>query len=187
VLLAAFDAAARGPPAANSRRPALDGLLELSHLDRRELNRASVDLVGIAQELASELNERQPERTVEFEAHGDGRVKGDPHLLRIVLQNVLENAWKYTALRDDPRVVFGVREQDGERVFFVRDNGTGFDMKHAEKLFAPFGRLHNQPEFTGTGIGLATVQRVVHRHGGRVWADSTPGEGTTLFFTLGTD
>ena len=112
--------------------------------------------------------------------------EGDPKLLRILMQNLLENAWKYSARQAEARIEFGQeRLATGETAYFVRDNGVGFDMQYADRLFTPFQRLHKPEEFAGSGIGLATVARIVHRHGGRVWAESVPGQGATLRFTLG--
>jgi signal transduction histidine kinase len=111
-------------------------------------------------------------------------VEADGGLLRIVLDNLLGNAWKFTSKTAEPRIAFGAERRDGSEVFFVRDNGAGFDMAYADKLFAPFRRLHGEAEFQGTGIGLATVRRIVERHGGRVWAEGAPGRGASVFFTL---
>jgi light-regulated signal transduction histidine kinase (bacteriophytochrome) len=110
---------------------------------------------------------------------------GDKNLLGLVLQNLLGNAWKYTSKTAEPRIEIGIAEQTGKQAYFVRDNGVGFDMTYANKLFQPFQRLHKATEFAGTGIGLATVQRIIHRHGGEVWAESKVGEGATFYFTLG--
>ena len=126
-----------------------------------------------------------PERALEVAIAPDCTAFGDPQLLRVMMQNLLENAWKYTGKEAAPRIEFGRETQGGGQVFFVRDNGVGFDMKYADRLFAPFQRLHKPEEFAGTGIGLATVARIVRRHGGRVWAESAPGNGATLRFTLG--
>ncbi len=112
------------------------------------------------------------------------KADADPRLLKVVMENLLGNSWKYTAQTAEPSIDFGAQKQDWESVFFVRDNGAGFDMAYADKLFLPFQRLHKTGEFSGTGIGLATVERIIHRHGGRIWAESTVGEGATFYFTL---
>ena len=175
---------ARVQAGANRMGELIDDLLEFSRLSRREVQRTRVDLGGVASEIARELNEGRPERPLAFEAHGDLVVQGDAHLLRIVLENLLGNAWKFMGDQAEPRVEFGTEGDGGSEVFFVRDNGVGFDPAYADKLFAPFQRLHSPEEFEGTGIGLATVQRIIHRHGGRIWAEGAPGEGATFRFTL---
>jgi signal transduction histidine kinase len=168
---------------AGTRRMGLliDELLTLSRVTRQEMNREPVDLGAIALEVGQELGRAADGRRVDLRLQGGLGAEGDPRLLRLVLTNLLENAWKFTARQAEPRVELG-RRPDG--AYFVRDNGAGFDMAYAHKLFAPFQRLHSADEFPGTGIGLAIVQRVVHRHGGRVWAEAKPGEGATFYFTL---
>ena len=163
----------------------IDDILELSRITRHSMRRGQVDLSRLAKEILEEQAHSAPERAVEVAIAADCAAFGDPQLLRVMLQNLLENAWKYSGKEVAPRIEFGRETQDGEQAFFVRDNGVGFDMKYADRLFAPFQRLHRPEEFAGTGIGLATVARIVHRHGGRVWAESAPGQGTTLRFTLG--
>ncbi len=161
----------------------IDDLLQLSRVTRAEIRRQPVDLAAIGRAVLRDLEARDPRRV---EAHFPDALaaEGDPGLLRAVLENLLGNAWKFTRGRDPTRIELGADERDGKTVFFVRDNGVGFDMAYAEKLFRPFQRLHAQSEFDGTGIGLATVHRIVTRHGGRVWAESAPDQGTTLYFTL---
>jgi light-regulated signal transduction histidine kinase (bacteriophytochrome) len=146
--------------------------------------RQEVDLSRMAGDILDEFRQAAPERAVEAHIAGGMVVQGDPQLLRVALQNLIENAWKYSSKEAAPIVEFGCREENGERVFRVRDNGVGFDMAYADRLFAPFHRLHRPEEFEGTGIGLATVARIVHRHGGRIWAESAPGQGATFHFTL---
>ncbi len=163
----------------------VDGLLQLSRLSRRELRRQPVDLSEMARAVASELREASPERTVEFVIAPAVRVHGDPTLLHAALANLIRNSWKFTAKRENPRIEFGVLDRDGRRVCFVRDNGVGFDMQYGDKLFGAFQRLHSSDDFEGTGIGLATVKRIVHRHGGIVWAEGEVGKGATFYFTLG--
>ncbi len=162
----------------------IDDLLSLSRITRGELLREAVDLSGLARTVIEQLREAQPERQVEFQVADGLTAQGDPRLLRIALENLLGNAWKFSSKTTGAIVEFGVMRDGGEDVYFVRDNGAGFDMNYASKLFGAFQRLHDVREFEGTGIGLATVQRIVHRHGGRVWAESEPGRGATFYFTL---
>ncbi|NUP13214.1 MAG: response regulator [Polyangiaceae bacterium] len=169
----------------------IDDLLLLSRVSRAELRRAPTDLAEIARNVAAELQNRHPDRTVEL-AISEGLVAdADYRLMRVVFDNLIGNAWKFTAKTPEARIELGVmeteRDGDGNAVFFVRDNGAGFDMTYAQKLFQPFQRLHTEEEFSGTGIGLATVQRVVDRHGGRVWAKGEVGRGATVFFTIPRD
>lgn len=159
-------------------------LLNLSRITRVEFIRRPVDLAGLAREIAAELAGRDPERQVEFLIADRLPASGDPALLRIALQNLLENAWKFTGPRSHARIEVG-QVSDGSPVYFVRDNGVGFDMAYVGKLFAPFQRLHAMNEFPGTGIGLVTVQRIMTRHGGRVWAEAAVDQGATFYFTLG--
>jgi DNA-binding response OmpR family regulator len=162
----------------------IDDMLELSRVGRAELTRAQARLTDLARALADELSRREPERQVTFVIEDGLVADADSRLLRVVLDNLLGNAWKFTAKVAQPRVELGSERRGGETVFFVRDNGAGFNMAYAHKLFSPFQRLHSEAEFPGTGIGLATVQRIVDRHGGRVWAESAVGHGATVFFTL---
>ncbi len=163
----------------------IDALLHLARMSRMELRRSQVDLSELARTVARELQDLDPRRKVEFGIAEGIEARGDATLLRVVLQNLLGNSWKFTGKREDARIEFGVETNGGWPVYSVCDNGAGFDMKHADKLFGPFQRLHRAAEFPGTGIGLATVQRLVRRHGGRVWAESAPGRGTAIRFTLG--
>jgi len=162
----------------------IEDLLALSRISRSELTREPLDLSRLATEIAAQLATRHPERTVEFAiepgVHGDG----DARLLRIVLENLLGNSWKFTARREAARIELGVTAWQGTPVYFVRDNGAGFDMAYAGKLFGVFQRLHSQSEFEGTGVGLATVQRIITRHRGRIWADGAVDAGATFCFTL---
>ncbi|MFZ5659735.1 MAG: PAS domain S-box protein [Pseudomonadota bacterium] len=163
----------------------IDALLNLARLSRGELRREPVDLGVLAREIAESLQRSEPERQVAW-VFGEGlRTAGDPQLLRAVLDNLLGNAWKFTGKQADARIEFGMAEEGGQRVFFVRDNGAGFDMSYADKLFQPFQRLHSPGEFAGTGVGLAIVQRIIRRHGGRIWAEGAVGQGATFYFTLG--
>lgn len=162
----------------------IDDILEISRVTRLEMRRVSVDLGQIAAELLERHFHDRPEPRVECSLATDCKVQGDPQLLRMLMQNLIENALKYSRGKASPKVEFGQERIDGERVFFVRDNGVGFDMKYAGRLFTPFQRLHKPEEFEGNGIGLATVARIVRRHGGRVWAESVPDEHTTIRFTI---
>jgi len=163
----------------------IDDLLTLSRVTRREMRHERVDLSAIARAAAAPLERTTVSPAVQFVVMDGITASGDPQLLRIVLDNLLGNAWKFSSKAATPRVEFGMTlTPSGERVFFVRDNGVGFDMAHAGKLFGAFQRLHAMHEFPGTGIGLATVQRIIARHGGRVWAESAPGQGATFSFTL---
>jgi PAS domain S-box-containing protein len=162
----------------------IDDLLELTRIDRAEIRPADVDLSALAGEIVDELRQGSPQRRVAVEIAPGLSAHGDPRLLRIALQNLLENAWKYTGRTAGARIEFGCGHASDERVFHVRDNGAGFDMAYAHKLFAPFQRLHSPHEFEGSGVGLASVSRVIKRHRGRIWAESTVGEGATFYFTL---
>ena len=165
----------------------IEDLLNLSRINRGELNREPVDLSTIAASVLADLAGREPHRTVQIELEEERKAEADPRLIRVALENLLGNAWKYTGKTERACIAFGAGQDHDENVFFVRDNGAGFDMAHADQLFAPFQRLHRADEFEGTGVGLATVQRVIRRHGGRIWADGKPGQGATFFFTLGTN
>ncbi|MHB9024640.1 MAG: PAS domain S-box protein [Armatimonadota bacterium] len=162
----------------------IDDLLRMSRVTRAEMTREQIDLTAMATDIAENLRETQPEREVEFVIAPDVRSYGDPNLLRIVLDNLLGNSWKFTSTRPVGRIEFGMRYENGESVYFVRDNGVGFDMEYGEKLFVPFQRLHAITEFPGTGIGLALVKRIIERHGGRVWAEGEIDRGATFYFTL---
>jgi signal transduction histidine kinase len=162
----------------------IDTLLSLSRMTSREIERERVDLSRLAGELADELRAQDPARATEFVLADGLVVDGDRTLLRLVLQNLLGNAWKFSAKVARPRVEFAARAENGRTVYLVRDNGAGFDMRFAEKMFGLFQRFHSSNEFPGTGVGLATVQRIVRKHGGRIWADSQPGQGATFSFTL---
>ena len=165
-------------------RRLVDALLELSRMTRREIRREQVDLSAMAEGIVQELRTSQPERKVEFVSADDLCVEGDAWLLRIALENLLGNAWKFTAKSSAARIEFGLAQQERAYVYYVRDNGAGFEMAYADKLFGAFQRLRSVEEFPGTGIGLATVKRIVHRHGGEVWAEGRVGKGATFYFTL---
>jgi PAS domain S-box-containing protein len=162
----------------------IDGLLQLSRTARASLLRTPVNLTRFAEAIFAELRHADPTRTVLCIAAPGLVASADPVLIRAVLENLLGNAWKFTAGAAEARIEFGATTTAGERVFFVRDNGAGFDMTYVGRLFGPFQRLHSDAEFPGTGIGLATTQRIIHRHGGRIWAEGKPGAGATFSFTL---
>lgn len=163
----------------------IDSLLKLASLGRASLRRATVDLASFAREIIADLRECSPERTVEVILPAQLPVQGDPDLLRSVVENLLSNAWKYSSKRPDARIEFGaIPNPDGQLVYHVRDNGAGFNPDYAEKLFRVFQRLHTTSEFPGTGVGLATVQRIIQRHGGDIWAESIEGQGAAFYFTL---
>ncbi|HEY5974563.1 MAG TPA: ATP-binding protein [Geobacteraceae bacterium] len=162
----------------------IDDLLQLSRLGRAEMRQEEVDLSGLAHGILQQLQETSPERTTTVRIEPLMAVMGDEVLIRTVLQNLLENAWKYTARQEQAVIEFGRTDDDGETVYYVRDNGIGFDMAYANKLFGVFQRLVTDSEFAGTGIGLATVHRIIQRHGGRVWAEGKPDQGATFYFTL---
>jgi len=162
----------------------IDDLLKLSRVTRVEIRYEWVDLSVMAHSIAAALKETAPGRAVEFIIAREVSVAGDRSLLRVVLENLLGNAWKFTSKHPRARIEFGITEQDGRTVYFVRDDGAGFDMAYANKLFTPFQRLHGSNEFDGTGIGLATVQRIIYRHGGSVWAEGEVERGATFYFTL---
>ncbi len=163
----------------------IDDLLRLSRISRHELHVEDLDLVPLAAEIVDELRAGEPQREVRLALPEALPVRGDQRLLRIMLENLLANAWKYTKPRNPAEIALGISEEGGETVYWVRDNGVGFDMAYADKLFGVFQRLHHQDEFPGTGVGLATVARIVERHGGRIWADAEKGMGAIFFFTLG--
>jgi signal transduction histidine kinase len=162
----------------------IDDLLRLAHVTRSEVVREEVDLTDMADKVLQELQRMQPERHVDATIAPGLKVQADGRLMRVVLDNLLGNAWKFTGRRDPARIELGIETVDGERAYFVRDNGAGFDMAYASKLFGAFQRLHDATDFPGTGVGLATVQRVIRKHGGRIWAHARPDQGATFYFTL---
>jgi signal transduction histidine kinase len=173
--------------AATQRMSALiDDLLNLARVTRSEMKVETVDLAPLAHSIVSELRTGHPERNVEFVIQDELVAKADPHLMRVVLENLLGNAWKYTSRRNSARVEVGRNGNNGKSTFFVRDDGAGFDPRYATRLFGAFQRLHSAAEFPGTGVGLATVHRIIRRHGGEIWAESEVQKGATFFFTLET-
>ena len=163
----------------------IDGLLNMSRLSHAEMQRGVVDLSAMAQGIASSLRKAAPDRAVDFAIADHVVANGDERLLRAVLENLIANAWKFTSKRERARIEFGMTRENGHSAYFVRDNGAGFDPAHAAKMFRPFQRLHSTNEFDGTGIGLATVQRILQRHGGKAWAEGEPDKGATVWFTTG--
>lgn len=162
----------------------IDDLLNLSRVTRTALQPRFINLSKMAEEILQGFKEGHPDRQISFSLMPDLMVEADPHLMNIVLENLLSNAWKFTSKREDATIEFGQKNHVKERTFYVRDNGVGFDMAYADKLFGVFQRLHSVNEFPGTGVGLATVQRIITIHGGRIWAESAEGKGTTFYFTL---
>lgn len=162
----------------------IDDLLQLSRISRQPLERQKVDLSQLAEEICTQLHDREPERSVQWHIEKGLKAQGDARLMRIVLENMLNNACKYTSKTAQAQVEFFSEKQGDETVYAVRDNGAGFNMAHAQNLFGAFQRLHHENEFPGTGVGLATVQRIIHRHGGRIWAEAEPDKGACFYFTL---
>jgi signal transduction histidine kinase len=162
----------------------IEDLLNLSRVSRAAIERREVDVSAVARKVVADLQVRDPARAVEVHVWDGMRADADPRLLQAALENLVGNAWKFTAKREQPRTEVGSMRDGPRTVFFVRDNGAGFDMAYADKLFGAFQRLHAAAEYPGTGIGLATVQRIVSRHGGRIWADAQPDKGAAFFFTL---
>jgi PAS domain S-box-containing protein len=162
----------------------ISALLNFSRVSRSEVNRTKVDLSELARAVAAQLRINEPGRRVAFTIAEGLKADGDSRLLRAVLENLIGNAWKYTGKREEAAIEFGTTGCEGEPAYFVRDTGAGFDMEEAGRLFAPFQRLHRREEFEGSGIGLATVKRIIERHGGRVWAEGEVGKGATFYFTL---
>jgi light-regulated signal transduction histidine kinase (bacteriophytochrome) len=163
----------------------IDDLLNLSRVSRTTLRKEMIDLTALAHGVVTDLQNKDSARKVVFDITEGLCACGDAGLVTIVLVNLLGNAWKYSEKEAAARIALGYETKGKETVFYVRDNGVGFDMAHAEKLFTPFQRMHRDSEFEGTGIGLAIVHRIIFRHGGRIWAEAAPGAGATFFFTLG--
>lgn len=163
----------------------IDDVLHLSRVTQAALRLQEVDLSALVAAAADRLKESEPDRTVDCRVRPGVIATGDARLLRLAVDNLIDNAWKFTRRRESARIEFGVIQGGQEPVYFVRDNGAGFDMTVADRLFGPFQRLHHSSDFPGSGIGLATVQRIVHRHGGRIWAEAVPDQGATFHFTLG--
>jgi len=162
----------------------IDDMLKLSRVTRAEMKIGEVNLTQVAWSIVNELRKSDPGRSIEIKIADGLEDSADPNLMRIALENLLGNAWKFTGKRSEAKIEFSSMKKNGETVYFIRDNGAGFDMAYVDKLFAPFQRLHSMEEFPGTGIGLATVQRIMSRHGGKVWAEGQVNKGATVYFTL---
>jgi light-regulated signal transduction histidine kinase (bacteriophytochrome) len=162
----------------------MDALLKLTRISRSELQMVPVNLSAVAEDVLKNLQTNQPDRQVEWVIQPDLKCCGDPTLMRLMLDNLLGNAWKFTVYRPDARIELGETRHNGQRAIYVRDNGAGFDMKYSDKLFGAFQRLHSAAEFEGTGIGLAIVQRIIRRHGGEIWAEAAVENGATFYFTV---
>jgi light-regulated signal transduction histidine kinase (bacteriophytochrome) len=162
----------------------IDDLLNLSRLTRADMNRERHNLSEMVQKIAEAKRKAQPDRKVELVIEKGLFAEVDEHLMRVVFENLIENAFKFTGNREIARIEFGSVNKDGKRTYYVRDNGAGFDMAYAGKLFQPFQRLHAVIDFPGTGIGLATVKRIIQRHGGKVWIEGEKGIGASVYFTL---
>jgi len=171
---------------AGARRMAalIDDLLALSRVTKTEMRRATLDLSELTSSIVAELKQAQPQRQVAVSITPGLIINADPSLMRVAMENLLSNAWKYSGKNSEARIEVGVVQADHDAAYFVRDNGVGFDMAYADKLFVAFQRLHKSNEFEGTGVGLATVQRIVQRHGGCAWIESAPNQGTTVYFTF---
>ncbi len=162
----------------------IEDLLNLSRITRRDMRKEPLDLTALARSIAEDFQRSEPKRKTTFLIQDHLKADGDPGLLKIVLENLLGNAWKFTSNHPTAIIEFGRIEQEGKPLYFVRDNGAGFDMAYADKLFGAFQRLHSASEFEGTGIGLATVQRIIHRHGGKIWAEVEVEKGATFYFKI---
>jgi len=180
----ATDLLGRMLTSAQQMRQLIDGLLSLSRITRSPINRRTVNLSRLAQTIADQLHQSAPERPADFAIQPHLAANGDPDLLRVVLTNLLGNAWKYSRKKPHTRIEFAAVPAAGATAYVVRDNGAGFDMAYVSKLFGVFQRLHSDREFEGTGVGLTIVQRIVHRHGGRVWAEGQVDHGAAFYFTL---
>ena len=163
----------------------IDALTRLTRVTTAELRPQAVDLSAISRSVVDELRDGEPERQLEVRLADGLEVEGDLHLLRGLMTNLIANAWKFTAKRPGATIELGRQQVEGQLVHFVRDNGAGFDMAYASHLFEPFGRMHPEADYPGVGIGLAIARRIVHRHGGRIWAEAAPDKGATFFFTIG--
>ena len=163
----------------------IDAMLNIARLTKREMGEKAVDLSGLAEIASHDLRKRDPARIADFVIAKGLKAQGDREMLNTVIENLLDNAWKFTGRHPAAKIEFGATESNGKTIYFVRDDGAGFDMQYADKHFHPFKRLHSESEFPGLGIGLAIAHRIILRHGGRLWAESAPEKGATFYFTLG--
>jgi light-regulated signal transduction histidine kinase (bacteriophytochrome) len=162
----------------------IDALLTLSRVSRVEMRHERVNLSALVQDIVAKLQQHDAQRQVEFVVEDGLTARGDARLLQVMMENLLDNAWKFTSKQSMAHIEFGTLARDGEVAYFVRDDGAGFDMTYADKLFGAFQRLHDMDDFSGTGVGLATVQRIIRRHDGRIWVEAAPNQGATFYFTL---
>ena len=162
----------------------IDGILKLSRLTRNEMHKEEIDLSALVEDISSRLQEGEPRRHAQFVIKKGLITRGDPQMLRALMENLVGNAWKFTKNREEARIEFGTKKNGAKTTYYINDNGVGFDMTYADKLFGAFQRLHDISEFPGTGIGLATVQRIINRHGGNIWAEGAVNKGATFYFTL---
>ena len=162
----------------------IDDMLSLSNITLQDISLQDIDLSALAQSVADNLSLRAPDRDAEIWIQSNLKTRADPHLMEIVLTNLLQNAWKYTSKKEKTKIAFGLTQKNGQDTYYIKDNGAGFDMKHAEKLFTPFRRLHPEGQFPGTGIGLSIVERIIRKHGGRVWGEGETDKGAVFYFTL---
>jgi light-regulated signal transduction histidine kinase (bacteriophytochrome) len=162
----------------------IEALLNMARLTAGEVQENVVDMSALAQVIIHELRKQEPYRQADILIAEKMRVRGDATMLQVMLQNLLSNAWKFTSKREKTTIEFGVEARDLRNIYFIRDNGAGFDMQFAERIFMPFKRFHANSEFPGVGIGLATADRIIKRHNGRIWAESEPGKGTVFYFSL---
>jgi len=168
----------------NTMTQLIDAMLNLAKVNRTPMSIGKIDLSALAGSILKEIKENDPERVAEINIQPSLIAEADTALIKAVLQNLLENAWKFTSQQAITRIEFGTTDTPEGKAYFIRDNGAGFDMAFSDKLFVPFQRLHLATEFSGTGIGLATVQRIIHRHNGRIWAESKVNNGAIFYFTL---
>jgi signal transduction histidine kinase len=162
----------------------ISGLLKLSHIALQNIQTRTINLADLASDVVDQLRQSDTSRRVEITIQKDLITEADESLMKVVLSNLITNAWKYTSRNDAPRIEIGAKPEGETTVFFVKDNGIGFSIKDAERIFLPFQRAHSGSEFKGCGIGLSTVRRIIEKHGGRIWAEGDPGNGATFFFTL---
>lgn len=169
---------------ATQMRELIEDMLRFSKVANAELRKEPINLSEMSQQILCDLQTQEPDRQAEWIIANNVQTEADPLLLKSVLENLLGNAWKYTSKENLARIEFGLQNGNGNMTYYVKDNGVGFDMKNKERLFKPFQRLHLKADFPGTGIGLASVQRIINRHGGKIWAEASPGSGATFYFTL---